>query len=289
MPELPEVETLRRGLMPWIEGQKIVGVQLNRPDLREPLPARMAARLTGARLLALRRRAKYLLADLSSGEVMLLHLGMSGRVLLSGQALSAAPLANYYHEHPAAQKHDHVVMDFENGVRLTFNDPRRFGLIDLFSAGAEVGHPRLAHLGPEPLAPEFDGPALAARLKGKKGPVKPVLMDAGVLAGVGNIYASEALFRAGIHPERAAGGLSARECQRLAGAIRDVLEAALEAGGSSLRDFQQADGALGLFQHRFQVYDQEGAACQKPRCKGQIAKIVQSGRASYFCPKCQVA
>lgn len=289
MPELPEVETLRRGLMPWIEGQRILGVQLNRPDLREPLPARMAERLKGARLLALRRRAKYLLADLSSGEVMLLHLGMSGRVLLSGQALSASPLANYYHEHPAAQKHDHVVMDFENGVRLTFNDPRRFGLIDLFPAGAEAGHPRLAHLGPEPLAPAFDGPALAARLKGKKGPVKPVLMDAGVLAGVGNIYASEALFRAGIHPERPAGGLSARECQRLAGAIRDVLAAALEAGGSSLRDFQQADGALGLFQHRFQVYDREGAACAKPRCKGQITKIVQSGRATYFCPQCQMA
>ena len=282
MPELPEVETVRRGLAPVMEGRAILTAQVNRPDLRWPLPERMAERLTGARVLGLRRRSKYILADLSTGETLLIHLGMSGRMLVSG-----AMLGEFHHDHPAPAKHDHVVLDMEGGARVTFNDARRFGAMDLMPTGAEEAHPLLAKLGPEPLGNAFDEGYLAGRLAGRQTPVKAALLDQQLVAGLGNIYVCEVLFRAGISPRRLAGNLGASRAARLVPIIRDVLAEAIEAGGSSLRDYRQADGELGYFQHAFRVYDREGQPCVTPGCGGTIARIVQSGRSSYYCPHCQ--
>jgi formamidopyrimidine-DNA glycosylase len=282
MPELPEVETVRRGLAPVMEGRAILTAQVNRPDLRWPLPERMADRLTGARVLGLRRRSKYILADLSTGETLLIHLGMSGRILVSG-----AMLGEFHHDHPAPAKHDHVVLDMEGGARVTFNDARRFGAMDLMPTGAEEAHPLLAKLGPEPLGNAFDEGYLAGRLAGRHTPVKAALLDQQLVAGLGNIYVCEVLFRAGISPRRLAGNLGAARAARLVPIIRDVLAEAIEAGGSSLRDYRQADGELGYFQHAFRVYDREGQPCVTPGCGGTIARIVQSGRSSYYCPHCQ--
>lgn len=280
MPELPEVETVRRGLLPVLEGAVIAKAEVNRPDLRWPLPLRMAERLTGARVLALRRRSKYILADLSSGETLLIHLGMSGRILVSGGQLGV-----FHHVHPAPEKHDHVVLHTGAGVRITFNDARRFGAMDLMPTGAEEAHPLLAGLGPEPLGNGFSEAYLAGRLVGKRTPVKAALLDQRVVAGLGNIYVSEALFRARISPRRMAGTLGASRIARLVPVVREVLSEAIAAGGSSLRDYRQTDGELGYFQHAFRVYDREGAPC--PVCATAVARIVQSGRSSYFCPRCQ--
>lgn len=280
MPELPEVETVRRGLVPVMEGQVIVRAQVNRPDLRWPLPLRMAERLTGARVLRLRRRSKYILADLSNGETLLIHLGMSGRILVSG-----AQLGQFHHAHPAPAKHDHVVLDMGNGARVTFNDARRFGAMDLMATGTEEAHPLLASLGPEPLGNAFSEAYLAQRLHGRMTPVKAALLDQTVVAGLGNIYVAEALHRARISPRRLAGNVGPARAARLVPVIRDVLTEAIDAGGSSLRDYRQADGELGYFQHAFRVYDREGQPC--PVCATAIARIVQSGRSSYFCPRCQ--
>lgn len=280
MPELPEVETVRRGLLPAMEGRVIVAAQVNRPDLRWPLPERMAERLTGARVAQLRRRSKYILADLSTGESLLIHLGMSGRMLVSG-----VMLGDYHLDHPAPQKHDHVVLEMEGGARVTFNDARRFGAMDLVRTDREAAHWLLAGLGPEPFGNEFNEDYLVSTLKERKSPIKTALLDQHVVAGLGNIYVSEVLFRAGIDPRRPASRISARRVATLVPLVREVLSEAIEAGGSSLRDHWQADGELGYFQHSFRVYDREDAPC--PSCGAGIKRIVQSGRSSYFCPACQ--
>lgn len=280
MPELPEVETVRRGLLPVMEGRVIAAARVNRPDLRWPFPERMAERLTGARVAALRRRSKYILADLSTGETLLIHLGMSGRMLISG-----AQVGQFHHEHPAPAKHDHVVLDMEGGARVTFNDARRFGAMDLMPTAKAEAHPLLAVLGPEPFGNDFHEDYLAGRLRGRATPVKSALLDQHLLAGLGNIYVCEVLFRAGLHPARLARDLSPSEAAGLVPLIREVLAEAIEAGGSSLKDYRQADGELGYFQHSFRVYDREGQPCAT--CGTALERIVQSGRSSFFCPVCQ--
>jgi formamidopyrimidine-DNA glycosylase len=282
MPELPEVETVRRGLSPVMEGAVIYLAEVNRPDLRWPLPELMAERLTGRRVTALRRRSKYLLADLDSGETLLVHLGMSGRMLVSGVQVGA-----FYHDHPAPQKHDHVVLHIQGGARVTFNDARRFGAMDLVATDRADDHKLLADLGPEPFANDFNGPYLAERLKGRRTPVKSALLDQRIVAGLGNIYVAETLFRAGVSPYRLAGDLAEPAIHALVPIIRDVLSEAIEAGGSSLRDFRQANGELGYFSKHFQVYDREGEPCETPGCKGIVTRTVQSGRSSFWCPACQ--
>lgn len=282
MPELPEVETVRRGLLPVMEGQVITLAEVNRPDLRWPLPERMADRLTGKRVTALRRRSKYILADLDSGETLLVHLGMSGRMLISG-----AQLGSFYHDHPAPQKHDHVVLHMEGGARVTFNDARRFGAMDLMTTEGAEAHPLLAGLGPEPFGNDFNEPYLAGRLRGRKTPIKSALLDQGIVAGLGNIYVAETLYRARISPLRLAGDLSETEAHALVPVIREVLAEAIKAGGSSLRDFRQANGELGYFSKHFQVYDREGEPCETPGCTGTVTRTVQSGRSSFWCSACQ--
>jgi len=282
MPELPEVETVRRGLASVMEGAIIARADVNRPDLRWPFPPRMAARLTGQRVLGLRRRSKYILADLASGETLLIHLGMSGRMLISGD-----PLGRFVHDHPAPEKHDHVVFHMQNGARVTFNDPRRFGAMDVFATIGADDHALLAKLGPEPLGNSFDEEYFAAALDGKNTPIKSALLDQRIVAGLGNIYVCEALFRAGISPRRRAGNLSAQRAGSLVPIIRTVLLDAIEAGGSSLRDFKQADGELGYFQHSFDVYGREGQACRRVGCRGTVGRMVQSGRSSFYCGGCQ--
>jgi formamidopyrimidine-DNA glycosylase len=282
MPELPEVETVRRGLLPVMEGRAIAQATVNRDGLRWPFPQGMAARLTGARVISLRRRSKYILADLSTNETLLIHLGMSGRMLISGQMAGA-----FHHHHPAPQKHDHVVLDMEGGARVTFNDARRFGLMDLLTTANADRHPLLAALGPEPLGNGFDETYLASRLKGRNTPIKSALLDQHVVSGLGNIYVCETLYRARIAPDTKAGSLTTAQVASLVPIIRAVLAEAIEAGGSSLRDFRQADGELGYFQHRFQVYDREDEPCQTPGCTATIGRIVQSGRSSFYCPMCQ--
>lgn len=282
MPELPEVETVRRGLAPVMEGVVIARADVNRPDLRWPFPDGMAARLTGARIERLRRRSKYILADLSTGETLLVHLGMSGRMLISGD-----PLGQFVHDHPAAQKHDHVVFHMENGARITFNDPRRFGAMDLMETATADNHKLLAVLGPEPLSNDFYDSILVEAFKDRNTPVKSALLDQRIVAGLGNIYVCETLFRARISPKRKAGRIAAPRVAAMVPIIRDVLAEAIEAGGSSLRDFRQADGELGYFQHSFDVYGREGELCRREGCDGTIARVVQSGRSSFYCPICQ--
>ena len=289
MPELPEVETVRRGLKPVMEGQRIAHAEARRAGLRWAFPPRMAQRLTGQRVERLRRRSKYLLADLSSGETLLLHLGMSGRILVSGAegAVGRAAPGHFAITHPAPEKHDHVVIDMEAGARVTFNDARRFGIIDLVETAAVDSHRLLAALGPEPLGNEFSETYLIDRLRGRRMPMKAALMDQRVIAGLGNIYVCEALHRAGISPRRAAGRVSAARLARLVPAIRDVLGDAIAAGGSSLRDYRQTGGELGYFQHAFRAYGREGAPCPTPGCDGVIRRMVQSGRSTFHCPRCQ--
>lgn len=282
MPELPEVETVMRGLMPSMQGAVIAQAQVNRPDLRWPFPERFAERLTGKRVERMWRRSKYILAELSSAETLLIHLGMSGRMLVSGD-----PLGNFVHDHPAVEKHDHVVLDFDNGARVTFNDPRRFGAMDLLDTATQEQHKLLVGIGPEPLGNQFDESHLIAALKGRKMPMKSALLDQKIVAGLGNIYVCETLYRGKIHPARQACDVTENEIRALVPIIREVLSEAIEAGGSSLKDFRQADGELGYFQHSFDVYGREGEVCKAPGCGAQIARIVQSGRSSFYCPNCQ--
>lgn len=286
MPELPEVETVRRGLLPAMEGAVIARAELRRADLRWPFPPDMAKRLTGARVLALRRRSKYLLADLDRGETLIVHLGMSGRMTVSGFAAAHVP-GKFHFDHPTLEKHDHVIFHMEGGARVTFNDPRRFGAMDLCVTDVQNTHKLLAQIGPEPLGNEFDAVYLAAQLAGKRAPVKSALLDQRIVAGLGNIYVCEALHRAGIHPARSAHRIGAARLERLVHEIRTTLTEAIAAGGSSLRDYRQADGALGYFQHGFKVYGREGQPCQHPGCCGQVRRIVQSGRSSFYCASCQ--
>lgn len=282
MPELPEVETVMRGLSPAMTGVRITTAHVNRPDLRWPFPDRMAERLSGAKVLGLRRRSKYILIDLDTQETLLVHLGMSGRMIVSGD-----PLGQFVHDHPKAEKHDHVVFDMENGARVTFNDPRRFGAMDLLETRTANEHPLLAQIGPEPLGNAFNESYLKDRLKTRKSPIKTVLLDQKVVAGLGNIYVCESLYRAKIAPDKVAAKLSSQKISALVPIIRDVLSQAIEAGGSSLKDFRQADGELGYFQHVFDVYGREGELCHTPECKCEIARLVQSGRSTFHCPKCQ--
>ncbi len=282
MPELPEVETVRRGLEPVMTERRIERAIVRRPDLRWPFPERMAERLTGAKVLRLRRRAKYILADLDSGETLLIHLGMSGRMLIQGDSQGV-----FHQPISPLEKHDHVVFEMDGDVRVVFNDPRRFGAMDLMETSREAEHPLLAKLGPEPLGNAFDAVYLAEAFHSKRSPVKSALLDQRIVAGLGNIYVCEALWHAGISPKRLAGRISVPRIDELTSAIRAVLEAAITAGGSSLKDFRQADGELGYFQHTFVAYDREGEACKRDACGGSIGRIVQSGRSTFYCRTCQ--
>ncbi|PIE11040.1 MAG: DNA-formamidopyrimidine glycosylase [Rhodobacterales bacterium] len=282
MPELPEVETVRRGLEPVLTGARIARAQVNRPDLRWPFPDRMAERLTGRRIDRLRRRSKYILADLDGDETLLIHLGMSGRITVSGD-----PLGLFHHDHAAPQKHDHVILDIEGGAKVVFNDPRRFGAMDMFPTAQETTHKLIAVLGPEPLGNGFDAATLGAKLAGRNAPIKTLLLDQRIVAGLGNIYVCEALHRAGINPNRAGGRISDARLETLVQEIRTTLQDAIAAGGSSLRDYRQADGELGYFQHSFRVYDREGAPCPRDGCGGTIRRTAHGGRSTYACPKCQ--
>jgi formamidopyrimidine-DNA glycosylase len=294
MPELPEVETVRRGLQPVMEGARIVSVETRRPDLRFPFPPDFAKRLSGRRIVSLGRRAKYLTAEIEGGPMLICHLGMSGSFRIEADGTAAAP-GDFYHERPKAASHDHVVFHLASPrgkkSKVVFNDPRRFGFM-LFADGNNE-HPMLADLGVEPTGNALDGALLSDLLRGRRAPLKAALLDQTLIAGLGNIYVSEALWRAGLSPRREAGsivtanGKTSQRAERLAAAIRSVIADAIEAGGSSLRDYVHADGSLGYFQHSFSVYDREGEPCRKPGCKGTIARIVQSGRSTFYCPICQ--
>jgi formamidopyrimidine-DNA glycosylase len=294
MPELPEVETVRRGLEPVLTGRVLAHVEQRRPDLRRPLPERFAERLTGRRVAEVGRRAKYLLIGLDGGETWpeetwIVHLGMSGRILVDACGPPPCPQRGEGSAPPdrPGKKHDHVIVTTDRGAVITYNDVRRFGLMDLWPTADLDRHPLLAGLGPEPLGNEFNGAVLAASLAGKRTPIKAALLDQRIVAGLGNIYVCEALHRARISPKRLAGSISRRRIDRLAGEIVATLNDAIAAGGSSLRDYRQADGELGYFQHSFRVYDREGAPCPAAGCPGTVRRIVQSGRSTFHCPKCQ--
>jgi formamidopyrimidine-DNA glycosylase len=279
MPELPEVETVRRGLAARLEGRRLARVRQNRPDLRFPLPPDFAARLEGRRVEKVGRRAKYLLLDLEDGTILLAHLGMSGRMLVTRR------------EDAASEPHDHVVFETDDGWVVRFNDARRFGIMDLAERGTVADHPLIRGLGPEPLEPEFDGPRLARALKGRATSIKAALLDQRIVAGLGNIYVSEILYRAGISPRRRAGSIAGQRAERLAAAVKSVLSEAVAAGGSSLRDYVQTSGELGYFQHRWAVYDRKGKPCPDCECDpaktGGVRRIAQGGRSTFYCPRRQ--
>lgn len=286
MPELPEVETVRRGLEPALRDGRILRVDQRRPDLRFPFPERFAERLTGAEVQAVERRAKYLLARLDGGETWVTHLGMTGRFLVERGAAADAP-GRFTHPAPAEAKHAHLALETEAGVRVTFFDARRFGYMGLIPTAELDRHPWFAELGPEPLGPDFTAAHLLAAFRGRSQAVKTVLLDQRVVAGLGNIYVCEALHRARIGPLRPAGELRRSAVERLVADIRTVLGEAITAGGSTLRDYAQADGLSGLFQHSWAVYGREAQACARPSCAGVVDRLVQGGRSTFFCPRCQ--
>lgn len=286
MPELPEVETVRRGLAQALAGARVTRVKLARADLRFPFPQGFVERLQGARILALERRAKFLLAPLDSGETWVTHLGMTGRFSLWEGGQNHRP-GDFYYAKPPDPKHTHVELELEGGTVLAYNDVRRFGFMDMISTEALPHHPWFAGLGPEPLGPGFTPKYLAAALAGRSQAIKPALLDQGIVAGLGNIYACEALYASGISPLRAANAVSAAAVRTLTGAIRAVLEASIEVGGSTLRDYAGADGAPGAFQNAFQAYGRANTPCLRSNCPGTIERTVQAGRASFFCPACQ--
>lgn len=291
MPELPEVETVRRGLEPVLVGRAFARVEQRRPDLRMPLPKRFAERLTGRTVEALDRRAKYLLARLDNGEVLVVHLGMTGRFLIDGVRPTA--LGEFGPDEAPLPKHEHVVFHLGDGTAIRYNDARRFGLMDLVRGELLEDHALLKGLGIEPLSEAFTPEWLGQRLKGKTTSIKAALLDQRLVVGLGNIYVSEALHRAGISPLRRAGTLAARggkpteKTAALVAAIKAVLRDAIAAGGSSLRDYAGADGRLGRFQHRFKVYGRAGKRCTKKGCGGTVRRIVQGGRSTFYCPTCQ--
>ena len=288
MPELPEVETVRRGLEPALGGARLTRVEARRPDLRFPLPPDFVQRLTGATITALDRRAKYLLATLDRGDVLVMHLGMSGRFeITEADGGPADRPGDFALAAPADPKHAHVVFHTGAGRTVTYFDARRFGYMGLVPAGDLARHAWFAALGPEPLGPAFDGALLARAFKGRKQGPKTLLLDQRIVAGLGNIYVCEALHRAGISPLKPAGRLSRARLDRLADTIKAVLTEAIEAGGSTLRDFAAANGSLGYFQHRFVAYGREGEPCLKDGCGGTIARLVQGGRSTFYCPRCQ--
>jgi formamidopyrimidine-DNA glycosylase len=292
MPELPEVETVRRGLAPVMEGARFEEVVAHRGDLRWPLPNDFAKRLQGQTVSGLGRRAKYLLVDISSGEVLVMHLGMSGSFRIAREERETTP-GSYYHDRSKDTAHDHVVFRMSSGATIRFNDPRRFGSMKLVARAKLDEEPQLRGLGPEPLGNEFDAAMLAAACQGKNTSLKAALLDQRVVAGLGNIYVCEALNRALLSPKRKAStiadrkGLPNERGVRLVDDIKTVLQEAIKAGGSSLRDHRQTDGSLGNFQHNFRVYDREGERCPTRGCKGTIKRIVQNGRSTFFCPVCQ--
>ncbi|HZP75799.1 MAG TPA: bifunctional DNA-formamidopyrimidine glycosylase/DNA-(apurinic or apyrimidinic site) lyase [Pseudolabrys sp.] len=292
MPELPEVETVRRGLEPAMDGARFRKVEARRKDLRWPLPKNFAKVLEGQKVEGLGRRGKYLLLDLSSGDVLMMHLGMSGsfRVFIDGGGNKPG---GYYHAKSEHLAHDHVVFHMSNGAVVTYNDPRRFGFMKMTPRAKLDAHPLMRAMGPEPLANSFDAQTLAAACAGKKTSLKAALSDQRVVAGLGNIYVCEALYRARLSPKRLASTIDDRKgapnarAQALVDAIKAVLNDAIAAGGSSLRDHRQTDGELGMFQHNFQVYDREGQPCLTPGCSGTVKRIVQNGRSTFYCPSCQ--
>ena len=292
MPELPEVETVRRGLQPVMEGAKIVAAEARRGDLRFPFQPDFAKRLQGQTVRGLGRRAKYLLADLSSGDVLLMHLGMSGSFRVIKQDDEETP-GEFHYPRGKDSVHDHVVFHMSSGADIVFNDPRRFGFMKIIGRGEIEREPHLKDLGPEPLGNEFDAAMLATACAGKKTSLKAALLDQRVVAGLGNIYVCEALFRAHLSPRRRAATLATRKgeptdhARRLVEAIHGVLNEAIRAGGSSLRDHRQTSGELGYFQHSFQVYDREGEPCRTDGCGGVVKRFVQNGRSTFWCPKCQ--
>jgi formamidopyrimidine-DNA glycosylase len=292
MPELPEVETVRRGLEPVMDGARFAKVEARREDLRWPLPAGFAGHLQGKSVRGLGRRGKYLLLDLSSGDVLMMHLGMSGsfHVFKGGKENTTA---RYHHEREKHAAHDHVVFHMSNGAIVTFNDPRRFGFMKLTPREELEQHPLMKAMGPEPLGNAFDAAMLARACKGKRTSLKAALSDQKVVAGLGNIYVCEALHRARLSPKRLASTIAAKSgvpnerAENLVDAIKAVLKDAIEAGGSSLRDHKRTDGELGAFQHNFRVYDREGKPCITRGCKGKVKRIVQNGRSTFYCPSCQ--
>jgi len=286
MPELPEVETVRRGLLSSLEGRRITHALARRPDLRFPLPERFAQRLQGARVLSLKRRAKYMLAELDTGETLVMHLGMTGRFEIAAHEGVLKP-GGFSLKAPEGEKHAHVVFDTDAGRRLTFFDARRFGFMDLIETTAIPRHPWFAGMGPEPLGPDFTAAYLAEALKGRSQAIKTLLLDQRIVAGLGNIYVCEALHRARISPLKAGGKVARARLSVLVAAIRQVLEEAIAAGGSTLRDFQAADGSLGYFQHSFKAYGREDQPCLTPGCRGVIRRKVQGGRSTFYCAECQ--
>ena len=294
MPELPEVEIVRRGLERVLRGRRIISVEQRRADLRFPLPDRFAKRLTGARIVSVRRRAKYILAHLSTAEVLLMHLGMSGRLMIKTRRnKNGRLLGDYANETGNNPKHDHIAFVTEGGVHVTYNDPRRFGYMLLVPEAELHAHPLLRHLGVEPLGNELSAPHLAERAAGRKTGIKAFLMDQRIIAGLGNIYVCEALHKAGISPKRPASVLADRarkptkQTERLVPEIRSVLTDAIAAGGSTLRDYRQADGAPGGYQDAHLVYHREGMPCLNENCSGTIRRINQGGRSTFYCPRCQ--
>ena len=288
MPELPEVETVRRGLEPAMSGRIFEKVEQRRSDLRFPFPPDFIARLTGRRIESLSRRAKYLLADLDDGATLIMHLGMSGSFRVDANTPGV-----FHHDRSRIAAHDHVVFHMSGGATITYNDPRRIGFMLLEPRATLAEHKLFRGMGVEPLGNELDGDLLARLFASKAAPLKAALLDQGLVAGLGNIYVCESLHRAHLSPRRAAGTLARKDgaaterAHLLAATIREVLGEALEAGGSSLRDHRQADGSLGYFQHRFRVYDREGEACPTPGCRGVIKRMVQSGRSTFHCGECQ--
>lgn len=279
MPELPEVETVCRGLARVLEGQRIVGAEVRRANLRIPFPDGLAEALIGRRIERIWRRAKYYHWALDDGMVLLGHLGMSGTFEIT----PPGPASN----RPPPGKHDHVALEIEDGAQVTYRDPRRFGLMTLAPLAGLESHPLLKAIGPEPLGDDFSAAVLVQRLGTRRGPIKPALLDQTVVAGVGNIYACEALFRAGISPQRAADTITGARASRLVSAIKEVLTEAIESGGSSLRDHRQVNGELGYFQHTFAVYDQAGQPCPECTCGKSVERIVQAGRSTFFCARRQ--
>lgn len=297
MPELPEVETVRRGLQPVMEGARILSVEQRRPDLRFPFPADFVTRLTGRTVEAIERRAKYLLFRFDRDLTMIAHLGMSGSWRIESPDTDGVP-GRFHHERSQKSAHDHVTLSLRttgaDDAQVIYNDPRRFGFMLLVATSQAGDHPLLRDLGSEPTGNALDGALLAALFAGKTTPLKAALLDQRLIAGLGNIYVCEALWRAGLSPRRKAGtlvlksGAPSARLERLAAAIRAVIAEAIDAGGSSLRDHRRTDGELGYFQHSFSVYDREGAPCPRPSCDGTVRRIVQSGRSTFLCPRCQL-
>ncbi len=296
MPELPEVETVVRGLRPALVGARLAKIDRRRPDLRFPFPDGFDGALFNAEVASIDRRAKYILIRLESGLTWLVHLGMSGRFTVDGMPggpVSSGPVSNGRASSGQAghnsgwampEKHDHLLVETDGGHRVVYNDARRFGFMDIFETAFESDNRHLAGLGPEPLSDDFDAAGFCAAVAGRKMPVKAALLDQKIVAGLGNIYVSEALWRSGVSPRRLAGNLGPARAERLVDAVKAVLQDAIAAGGSSLRDYVQATGELGYFQHAWDAYDREGQACRRPECSGRIARIVQSGRSTFFCP-----